>query len=51
MVKPWLADKNKTIKFVCPVYMSAQGFGPKVETWLHEQGVLTTDLEHWERKK
>jgi len=38
-IKQWL--KGKTIKLVCPVYLSAQGFAASVESWLHEQGVLT----------
>jgi len=48
-VKQWLASRGKTIKLVCPVYLSAEGFADSVETWLHEQGVLTSDLAHWER--
>ncbi len=48
-VKQWLEPKNKIIKFVCPVYLSANGFDASVEAWLHEQGVLTADLESWER--
>jgi hypothetical protein len=47
MVKQWLAQKHIPIKFVCPVYLSAQGFDEKVEMWLHEQGVLTTDSVCW----
>jgi hypothetical protein len=47
MVKQWLAQKQTPIKFVCPVYLSAQGFESKVEVWLHEQGVLTTDSVCW----
>ncbi|MEN8221348.1 MAG: hypothetical protein ABFS56_34375, partial [Pseudomonadota bacterium] len=47
-VKQWLAQKGTTIKFVCPVYLSAKGFEASVETWLHEQGVLTADRESWE---
>jgi len=45
-VKHWL---GQSIKFVCPVYLSAKGFAPSVETWLHEQGVLTADRESWEQ--
>jgi hypothetical protein len=41
-------QKGTTIKFVCPVYLSAKGFEPSVEAWLHEQGVLTADRESWE---
>jgi hypothetical protein len=47
-LKQELALSNKSIAFVCPVYLSAQGFSPKVEKWLHEQEVFTTDLAHWE---
>jgi len=46
-VTQWLAQKGIPIKFVCPVYLSAQGFDSTVEAWLHEQGVLTTDSECW----
>lgn len=47
-VKQWLAQSKETpIKFVCPVYLSAKGFEPSVEAWLHEQGVLTADMESW----
>jgi hypothetical protein len=33
-----LSLEGKTIHFVCPVYLSAEGFSKKVETWLHQQG-------------
>jgi hypothetical protein len=46
-VRLWLAQKGTPIKFVCPVYLSAQGFDSTVEVWLHEQGVLTTDSVCW----
>jgi hypothetical protein len=42
-----MMHKNKKIKFVCPVYLSANGFEPGVEAWLHEHGVLTADLDSW----
>jgi len=47
-VRQQLADMNKKIKFVCPVYLSAKGFEAPVEEWLHEQEVFTADLETWE---
>jgi len=47
MVKQWLASTKK-IRFVCPLYLSAEGFDKSVEMWLHEHGVLTTDMAHWE---
>jgi hypothetical protein len=47
-LKQELTRQGKTIRFICPVYLSAPGFTPKVETWLHEQGGLTTDLAYWE---
>jgi len=48
-VRHWLAqDSGKSVKFVCPVYLSAQGFGVGVESWLHEHGVFTADLGSWE---
>ncbi|RKZ73924.1 MAG: hypothetical protein DRR19_30540 [Candidatus Parabeggiatoa sp. nov. 1] len=49
-VKQWLTQQTgKPIKFICPVYLSAEGFNASVEEWLHEQGVLTTDWAHWAR--
>jgi len=49
-VKQWLTQQTgKPVKFICPVYLSAEGFSASVEEWLHEQGVLTTDWAHWER--
>jgi len=47
-VRQQLADMNKKIKFVCPVYLSAKGFEAPVEEWLHDQEVFTADLETWE---
>ncbi len=47
-VKQLLTEMNKKIKFVCPLYLSANGFEAPVEEWLHEQGVFTADLETWE---
>ncbi|MCP4697011.1 MAG: hypothetical protein GY862_09195 [Gammaproteobacteria bacterium] len=44
--KLYLAQTGKAVSFVCPVYLSATGFKTKVETWLHEQGVLTTTSVH-----
>jgi len=41
-------SKGMPVKFVCPVYLSAKGFAPSIENWLHEQGVLTADWESWE---
>ncbi|MEN8219368.1 MAG: hypothetical protein ABFS56_24025, partial [Pseudomonadota bacterium] len=43
-VRQWLAQKEKEILFVCPVYLSAKGFQPDVEMWMQEHGVLTADL-------
>jgi hypothetical protein len=47
-VKQWLTQKGTLIKFVCPVYLSAKGFSPSVETWLHERHILTADRDSWE---
>ena len=47
MVKQWLGASQK-IRFICPLYLSAEGFDNSVEMWLHEHGVLTTDMAHWE---
>lgn len=43
-VRQWLAPKGKEIRFVCPVYLSAKGFAYELESFLHEQSVLTADL-------
>jgi len=43
-VKQWLAQKEKEILFVCPVYLSAKGFQSEVEVWMQEHGILTADL-------
>lgn len=48
MVKQWLEQKDKEIRFICPVYFSANGFEPGIETWLHQHDVFTTDMERWE---
>ena len=47
-LKQIMSQTGKAIKFVCPVYLSSEGFDCKVETWLHGQGILTTDMAHWE---
>jgi len=49
IVKQYLAQREKPIRFICPVYLSAKGFDSSVEEWLHGQGVLTTDIAHWEQ--
>jgi hypothetical protein len=41
--------KHAKTSLVCGVYLSAEGFEAKVEKWLHEQGVFTTDRAHWEK--
>ncbi len=43
--------KEKPIRCVRGVYFSAKGFAPEIETFLHQNGVLTTDLETWELKE
>ncbi|KHD08455.1 hypothetical protein PN36_27710 [Candidatus Thiomargarita nelsonii] len=43
-LRHWLEQKEKPIRFVCPVYLSAKGFSSELETFLHEEGVLTADL-------
>ena len=49
-LEQWLTQQtSKPIKFICPIYLSAEGFNAQVEEWLHEQGVLTTDWAHWAR--
>ncbi len=50
LVKQWLTQENdKPVKWICPVYFSAEGFSAAVEECLQKQGVLTTDWAHWER--
>jgi len=49
-VEQWLTQQTgKPVKFICQVYLSAEGFSTSVEEWLHEQEVLTTDWAHWAR--
>ncbi len=48
MVRRWLKNKHGSVRFLCPVYLSAKGFEADVEDWLHEQGVFTADMESWE---
>lgn len=48
IVRQLLEQKGQSIRFVCPIYFSAKGFAPDVEIFLHQEGVLTTDLETWE---
>jgi len=40
---------GKIIALICPIYLSAQGFSAPVETWLHEHGILTTDMARWDQ--
>ncbi|MCP4606333.1 MAG: hypothetical protein GY847_38450 [Proteobacteria bacterium] len=49
MVRRWLNQKGGEIRFLCPVYLSAEGFDADVEAWLHDQGVFTADMESWAR--
>ena len=46
-----LKQTPKKAMLVCGVYLSAEGFETKVEKWLHEQGVFTTDRAHWESQQ
>ena len=50
-IKEMLAKKSKEVSFVCPVYLSAEGFDEDVESWLHNQGILTADMETWEENR
>ncbi|MCP4106577.1 MAG: hypothetical protein GY749_13755 [Desulfobacteraceae bacterium] len=45
MLRRQMGEKNRKIRFVCPVYLSAEGFSSDVETWLHEHGVFTADTD------
>ncbi|MCP4109986.1 MAG: hypothetical protein GY749_31435 [Desulfobacteraceae bacterium] len=42
-----LKDSLEKPHTVCGVYLSAKGFSGDVETWLHEQGIFTADMETW----
>ncbi len=48
MLEQQIKQKEKKIRFVCPVYLSAEGFEPGTEAWLHEQGIFTADMDTWE---
>ncbi len=48
LIKQVMEQEGKKIRFVCAVYLSAKGFGDKVEEWLHSRGILTADFETWE---
>jgi len=50
-VKQWLGETGKTVKEVCSVFFSAEGFQSEIEAWLQEQGVLTTDMVCWEHNE
>ncbi len=50
-IRQLLKQKGKKIRFVCPVYFSAKGFEDEVEKQLHQNGILTTDMETWECDK
>ena len=49
-IKEMLDIKGKKVSFVCPVYLSAEGFAEEVELWLHTQGIFTADMKTWESK-
>ncbi len=49
VVRQLLAKKEKPTRFVGGVYFSAKGFAPEIETFLHQEGILTTDLKTWEQ--
>ncbi len=51
VIRQLLERKEKLIRCVCGVYFSAKGFAPEIETFLHREGILTTDLETWEQKR
>jgi hypothetical protein len=38
-----VAKTGKTIKMICPIYLSAEGFELAIEQWLQAQGILTTN--------
>jgi len=48
LFKQQIMQENKEIRFVCPVYISAKGFDAPVEKMLHENGVLTADMDSWD---
>ena len=47
-IKEMLEQRDKKISFVCPVYLSAEGFDEEIEAWLHTQGIFTADMGTWE---
>ena len=48
LFKQQIMQENKKIHFICPVYISAEGFDALVEKMLHKNGVLTADMDSWE---
>ncbi len=48
LFKQQVMQEGKTIQFICPVYISAKGFDAPVEKMLHENGVLTADMDSWD---
>lgn len=47
MLRQVLETNQKKIKFICPLYLSAKGFSVEVEALLHQNNILTADLETW----
>jgi len=48
LFKQQIMQENKKILFICPVYISANGFDALVEKFLHENGILTADMDSWD---
>ncbi len=51
VIRQLLKKKVKPIRCVGGVYFSAKGFAPEVETFLHQERILNTDLDTWELKE
>ncbi|MCP4105063.1 MAG: hypothetical protein GY749_05940, partial [Desulfobacteraceae bacterium] len=48
LIKQVMEQEGRKIRFLCAVYLSAEGFDDRVEEWLHSRGILTADFETWE---
>ncbi len=48
LFKQQIMQEDKKIRFICPVYISANGFDALVEKMLHKNGVLTADMDSWD---
>ena len=42
-------DNQQEQLIIYGIYFSANGFSDEVEQWLHDQGILTIDLDTWKQ--